>query len=487
MDLIIDKLNEVHLFIRCENSIAMELSEYFTFYVPGYKFVPAYRNKLWDGKIRLYDTRRSTLYLGLLEYVKKFCEERNYEYDITFSDKDEEVQLLDLPIASRGKEIELRDYQRTASLHALTNKKSLLLSPTASGKSLIIYTMIRWYLKNHNERVLLVVPTTSLVEQMYSDFEDYSTINEWSVEDNCHRIYSGKEKLDIVKRVVITTWQSIHTLPKHWFSPYGMIIGDEAHNFKAKSLTKIMESLIHAEYRIGTTGTLDGTKTHKLVLEGVFGPVYDVVTTKELIDNKTLSDLKISTLLLKYDESIRKSVKGLKYAEELEFLVSHEPRNRFIRNLAIDQTGNTLVLFNYVEKHGEPLYKMIKDKVKDNRKVFFIHGKVDTKEREEVREIVEKESNAIIVASLGTFSTGVNLRNLHNLIFASPSKSQIRVLQSIGRGLRKSDDERMTNVFDIADDLSWKSKRNYTLNHAGERINMYAKQKLNYKIYEVKL
>ena len=265
-DLVIRQLNEVHLQIECEKYIANELCEYFTFYVPNYKFVPAYRNKLWDGKIRLFNLRNNTLYCGLFEYVKQFAKEREYTILKEFDDSSTEINLDSMVLSSRGKQIEPRDYQKNAVLHGLTNQKALLLSPTASGKSLIIYMMIRWYLENHNENILLVVPTTSLVEQMYSDFEDYSKLNGWSVEDNCHRIYSGKEKIDISKRVVITTWQSIHNLPRNWFVPYGMVIGDEAHNFKAKSLTKIMENLVNAKYRIGTTGTLDGTQTHRLVL-----------------------------------------------------------------------------------------------------------------------------------------------------------------------------------------------------------------------------
>ena len=377
-----------------------------------------------------------------------------------------------------------------AITEALTHRRRLLLSPTASGKSLIIYVLIRWFLENNDGKVLLIVPTTSLVEQMYSDFADYAKNDgSWDNEAMCHRIYSGREKITMQQRVVITTWQSIYKMQGDWFEPYGMVVGDEAHNFKARSLTAILEKLRDAKYRIGTTGTLDGTQTHRLVLEGLFGPVYQVTTTKQLIEKDALSDLSISVLLMKYSDEICQSMKKKTYQEELDFLVSYLPRNRFIRNLALAQEGNTLILYNYVEKHGKPIYDMLQKKMSENgregRKLFFVSGGVDTDERERIRAITEGEKDAIIVASLGTFSTGINIRNLHVIVFASPSKSQIRVLQSIGRGLRKSDNNQMTQVFDIADDLHWKKNRNYTLDHAAERIKIYSKEQFNFKIHEV--
>jgi superfamily II DNA or RNA helicase len=276
-------------------------------------------------------------------------------------------------------------------------------------------------------------------------------------------------------------------MPKQWFEQFGMVIGDEAHTFQAKSLSSIMEKLTDCPYRFGTTGTLDGTLTHRLVLEGLFGTVYQVTTTKALMDDDKLAKLDIKALVLQYSDDECKAMKGKTYAEEIDFIVGHTKRNNFIKNLALTQTGNTLVLFNRVDKHGKPLFKLIRDAADENRKVFYVSGETDVVDREAIRSITEKEKNAIIVASLGTFSTGINIKNLHNIIFASPSKSQIKVLQSIGRGLRKSDDGRDCTLYDICDDLHWKTVKNYTLVHAGIRIQIYSKEKFNYKIHEVKL
>ncbi len=500
MDLIkIKKKNEAFLEITTEPSIEQELSEHFCFYVPGYKFMPAYKNRMWDGKIRLYDLRKKTLYTGLFKYLKEFADARCYDIELennsvygmpgALNKIDIPSFLEELTLTAGGEKITPRDYQLEALEHALINNQSLLLSPTASGKSLIIYMAMRFFLEATDKNVLLIVPTTSLVEQMYSDFGDYSQFDEWEVSENCHRIYAGKEKYNISQRVIITTWQSIYKMNHAWFQPFGMVIGDEAHQFKAKSLTAILEKCSEAKIRIGTTGTLDGTQTHQLVLEGLFGPVHKVTTTKKLMDSNDLAQLDINILLLKYsDEHCR--VKR-DYQEEMDFIVKYEPRNNFISNLAMDNNGNTLILFQYVDKHGKPLHDMLKKKFEKmdiiERRLFYVSGETDVDTREEIRAITERESDAIIVASMGTFSTGINIKRLHNIIFASPSKSQIRVLQSIGRGLRKSADGMDTKVYDIADDLHWKSRKNYTLQHAAERIKIYAKEHFDYKLFDINI
>jgi superfamily II DNA or RNA helicase len=324
------------------------------------------------------------------------------------------------------------------------------------------------------------------VEQLAGDFKEYSETNGWDVAANVHKVYQGQDK-DTDKFLTISTWQSLYKMPKRWFAQFDFVIGDEAHQFKAKSLTDIMTGLSNAKYRIGTTGTLDGTKTHRLVLEGLFGSVRKVITTKELMDAKHLAEFNIKCLLLRHGESICQASKTFTYQQEIEYLVLNESRNRFISNLAVSLDGNTLVLFQYVDKHGRILHNLISEKVGSDRKVFFVSGETDVDIREEVRKIVESETNAIIVASFGTFSTGINIRNLHNIIFASPSKSRIRNLQSIGRGLRKSDTKESAQLFDIADDMRYKKHENYTLKHFAERLKVYTEEKFNFKIYKIEL
>ena len=484
------KKNEVYLQVDTEPSIAQELNDHFSFEVPGAKFHPLYKSRMWDGRVRLFSMFTKELYIGLKDYLEHFAQERNYVFDDSQYEKTADACTLDevkefvtsLNIASKGQPLEIREYQLEAIHKAINDGRRLLLSPTGSGKSYIIYCLIRWH-ELRGRRQLILVPTTSLVEQMYSDFQDYSSINNWKTSEHCHRIYGGHEKSNEYD-VIISTWQSIYKLPKQFFADFKAVYGDEAHLFKAKSLTGILNKMPDTPYRIGTTGTLDGTQTHKLVLEGMFGPVYKVTTTKKLITSKTLADLQIYNLVLDYPDEVKKALKGKTYQEEMDFIVGYEPRNKFIRNLAIKQTGNSLVLFQYVEKHGKMLHEMIKSKV-DNRKVFFVYGGTDTEQREEIRRLTESEKDAIIVASYGTFSTGINIKNLHNIIFASPSKSRVRNLQSIGRGLRTSDTKDSCNLYDIGDDLTWKSKKNYTLLHMIERIKIYNDEHFDYKLLRI--
>jgi len=478
----ISKKNEVYLILEgLTDSERQEISEFFTFEVPGAKFMPMFRNRVWDGKIRLFSSDTGEIYVGLLPYVKKFCDSNKILYIIEKGVEDERnvvrkdvgAFIESLKPKSQGKFLKIRDYQVDAVHHALARNRALLVSPTASGKSLIIYSLVRYY-QMKGLKTLILVPTTSLVEQMYTDFQDYG----WSSDIHCQKIYQGYTT-KIEKDVVISTWQSIYKMPRKYFDQFGCVIGDEAHMFKAKSLTGIMTKMHHCRYRFGLTGTLDGTQTHQLVLEGLFGAVEKVVTTKQLIDKNTLAKLKIKCVILKHNKIKEK----MTYAEEMDYLVSKESRNNFILDLCNTINGNTLCLFQLVEKHGKILYNGMKDK----ENVYFVYGGTDTDQREKIRGLVEDHNRSTTIASYGTFSTGINIRNINNIVLASPSKSKIRVLQSIGRGLRTSSDKDSVLVYDIADDISYNERRNFTLNHFTERLNIYNEEQFDYDISKVKL
>jgi superfamily II DNA or RNA helicase len=483
-NLVISKSNEVFLKVKTEPHIEYELRDHFKFEVPNAKFMPQYRGRNWNGEIHLFDMRSKQIYVGLLDKLVNFCEQYGYTY------KFEENKFYGQPFEI-NEEISfegVKDYMASICCHsprqyqiegvydALKHNRKLLISPTASGKSLMIYSIVRYY-ADKGQKILLVVPTTSLVEQMYKDFQDYG----WDAESYCHRIYSGREKTNEYP-VTITTWQSVYKLDRSFFEGYNVIIGDEAHLFKSKSLIEIMTKLHHAKYRFGFTGTLDGTQTHKWVLEGLFGPSYKVTKTDELMRQGHLSQLDIQCIVLKHAPQRFET-----YEDEIQYLISHDQRNKFITNLSLDLRGNTLILFSRVEAHGAILYEKINSNKRGDRKVFFIHGGVDTEERELVREITERENNAIIVASYGTFSTGINIRNLHNVIFASPSKSRVRNLQSIGRVLRKGKNKTKAVLYDIADDCTYNSRKNYTLNHLIERIKIYNEENFNYEIITIQI
>ena len=480
----IAKKNEVHLTVDAEPHVQQELSDYFTFDVPGAKFMPQYRSRHWDGKIRLFSTATGEVYVGLLDKIVSWAKKADYNVEFlenetygTPFEENEEISLEGVKdymtaISSHKP----RDYQIDGVFDALRNNRRLIISPTGSGKSLMIYAVARYHV-GRKRRILLVVPTTSLVEQMYKDFTDYG----WDVEKYCHRVYAGRNKT-AQQRVTISTWQSIYNMDKTFFSQFDVIIGDEAHQFKSKSLIGIMSKLKDTKYRYGFTGTLSGSQTHKWVLEGLFGPSYKVTQTSDLQSKGQLAKLDIRIIILQHPP-----IPFDEYREEINYIIEHDKRNAFIKNLALSLDGNTLVLYSRVEAHGEPLYNLIKDGAADERQIFYVHGGVDGEEREEVRSIVDREKNAIIVASYGTFSTGINIKNLHNVIFASPSKSRIRNLQSIGRVLRKGKNKNKAMLYDIADNITVKNKRNYTLNHLVERVKIYNEENFNYEIEKVYL
>ena len=477
----IKKYNAVHNKIQCDDGIAQELRAYFTFKAQNYRYHPLYKARKWNGDITLFSPRAKLLYSGLNHHVKKFCDDRNYDciidddliYDKEFSVKEAKdfIATLDLP-----SKFDTREYQIDSFVHCVRKKRSLFISPTGSGKSLIIYWLTRYY----NTKTLIIVDSINLLNQMYSDFDDYG----FDSESNVHRISAGVEKHSD-KQILITTWQSAILQPKEWFDQFNLVIGDEAHRYKATSLKKIMENLTGCNYRFGFTGSLDGSQVNQLTLEGLFGEYCKLKSSKNLIDDGFLSNIEIKAIILKYSDDIRKSHTKDNYEDEIAFLYSNEKRNKFIENLTLSLKGNTIVLFQRVDTHGIPLHKSIEKRA--DVPVYYVSGKVDGDDREEIRKIVNTHDNSITVASSGTFSTGINIPNINSIVIAAPTKSVIRVLQTVGRGIRKTDIKSHCTIFDIADNLQWKRHQNYTLKHFSDRMKIYINEEFNYKLYHVDL
>ena len=479
--------DESYIRIDCDEGKAWELRDAFSFRPPGFQFVPSYKQKLWDGYLRLFNTTNRTMYRGLAPQVIKWIEEKGYTYEYEDEDLDTSFSVEEANefIEQLNPKHMPRDYQVNSFVHAIRSKRRIVLSPTGSGKSLLLY-LISMRLLTKGKRGLIIVPRSALVEQLFSDFQDYSTKNGKDMFKYCWRVYSGKDK-DSQHPIIISTWQSLQRLPKEYFQKFDYVICDEVHQAQAKALSDIVGKCTKAEYRVGVTGTLSGAKAHEWVLVGLFGQIYKATTSKELMEKKQLAELSIKCLLLKYSEEECEYMKAASYQDEINYIISNKERNKFICNLALSLEGNTLLLFNFVEKHGNVLYDMLNKKVKEGRKVFYIHGGTDVEDREEIRRIVESESSAIIVGSVGVLSTGTNIVALDNVIFASPSKSKIRNLQSIGRGLRVSDTKKSATLYDIADDFSWKKRENFTLKHFFERIKIYSEEKFKFRIYKINM
>ena len=515
-DIIALKFNETFTKLICEPSIREELRDFFSFEDPNMKFHPLVRARKWDGITRLYNKSTGNLYTGLLRYLEGFCKERNYSIAIdprltlmnnySLAEANEFIKSLD--IRDEKKEpINARDYQVIAFAKAIRYKRMMMVCPTASGKSYIIYCTLRKLLADGQKLGLIVVPTTALVEQLTGDFKAYSAANGWEVEDRVQKLYEGySSRLEPSTEVVVSTWQSIYELPE-LLRKFDFVIGDEAHTFSAKCVGSIMENLIHAPYRIGTTGTTHEAEVNNLKLEGYFGPITKITTTKKLMDDGHIAQLTVKSLVLKHPSCAAMMIKLMasdaqsrmskwteegsegktNYMAELQYLIGCEARNKFIRNLALSIKGNTIILVQFIEKHGQVIYDLLVESTKD-RKIFFVHGGTETEDREAIRAITEKETDAIIVAS-SVFSTGTNIKNLHNLILASPTKAKIKTLQSIGRILRLSNNKSSATLYDIADDLRCKDmeKTNYTLRHYAKRMLIYYEEKFQVSHYNIEL
>lgn len=487
----VQKMNEVYLRVMSDPATESELYDYFTFDYPNARWTPAYKAKLWDGRYHLFDAIRKKLYTGLFDLLVEFAKKYQHTVEVDFPIEETDFSLEQtrefcnlLNIHSKSNPIDFREYQLDAIHKAILKKRITLVSPVGSGKSAIIYALCRYYLEK-GKKIVIIVPSTSLVQQMYNDFADYSSNIEWSVKDNMQMLYSGLSK-EVENPILVTTFQSLHRTDKKYLNQFDVAIVDECHQSKSKSLTGILEKMENCQYRIGTTGSLDNNKIHSLIITGVLGTIYKVITTNELIKQSSLSDLKIKSLLLKYPIEVKKECNKLEYQKEIDFLITNDKRNEFICNLALNTTGVTLVLFLHVEKHGKVLYDMIKEK-SNGRTVHYIHGGVDVDERESVRKELTESTDSILCASFGTLSTGINIPSISNIIFASPSKSRIRNLQSIGRGLRLNKNKSHCLLFDLTDDLSYKGWKNYSLKHGAERFKLYCEEKFDVIVKEIEL
>lgn len=496
-DVHLEYFNASHLKLRCDPGTLMEISDHLTFFKDNYKFDPKYKARIWDGKIRLVNRMTRLVYAGLAQRIKKFCDERSYTFsfddeflydNVSVKEVEDFMKSLNLPDW-----LEIRDYQIDAIVKCLRSRRRTLLSPTSSGKSFIIYVINEWYRRKLNTKSLIIVPTIGLVKQMQSDFESYGYTGTFNTSID-GLIKTNDHEFD----TTITTWQSLDNgkkkLSKEWYNQYQVVFGDEAHGAKATTLINILSSMVNTPYRFGTTGTLDNSELNKTTIYGLFGAPYRTTTTRELIDEGHAADIKIKCIVLKYSDAERKefhkSITDKKtklqrkrsYQEEVDYLVGHTRRTEFIRNLALSLKGNKLVFFRLTD-HGEALYNSLKD----HSNVFYIDGSVKGNERELIRKAMEEEEDATLVASMGTTSTGVSINRLHHMIAASPSKSKIKVLQSIGRMLRQHGEKTHAVLYDIVDDLSHGKLKNFVLQHFEERAKIYDSEQFDYKIYTVGL
>ena len=486
------KLNETFIKIVCEKSALEEISTQFKFVQKNYQFTPAGK-KGWDGVIKLTNTKNGNFLSGLLkEVILKFKELGYHQFSFegfenSTSEYTENGILEALDEFKLPDGIEIYEHQLNAILTSLLGQRRLIVSPTSSGKSLIIYSIIRMLIES-GKKILLITPTTMLVDQLLKDFQDYEVNDDFGIENYSHKVYAGLSKVSS-KPLIISTWQSIDNVPKDklagFLSEYDAVLVDECHTAQAKSLKKIVESCVNAKIKVGFTGTLVDTPTHYYVLVGLFGTPKKVISIKELMDSGKIAKLTIKCIILQYPEKLRKYVQHMEYDEELDFIINHDNRNKFIANLADKLEGNTLTIIRFIEKHAN----VLKDyyDAKNNKKTFLITGDVKHDEKTLIKENMEFETNANLMGSWGLVSTGMSIINLNNGIFASPSASEIRVLQGIGRILRKGRNKTTATQYDIVDCLTHEGRHNYMMRHFQQRLKYYRREGFDVQIIQVNI
>lgn len=488
------KVNEVYLRVECSYEQSLELKEFLSCYAPNFMFHPKFRQKLWNGKISFFDFNTQYLPIGLLEKFIEFAETFDYEYEYAFPveelfDSSFTLDKLNLffvklfsGIKMNDEQLYPRDYQIGAIKNCLFRKRGVIESPTGSGKSLDIYAIIRYILENTEEKVLLVVPSVSLVEQMFSDFFDYG----WTDASECVDIlYSGK--LITNKRVLVSTWQSIYKKGSGFFQDFGAVLIDEVHSVgKSQSIQSVAKKCTNATYRLGFTGTLPEEDHDTFNIYGYLGPQIFELKSAELIDKGVLSKIVVANILFKYPEDVVKKNKNRTYPEEIRTIESFKPRNEVLKYIFsnINEGENSLVLCRHID-HLKEIETYLLNNVADKFSVSVIYGSVGPDEREEIRKMMDKQENMILVGTYATMSTGINIRRIHNVVFASSYKSKIKILQSIGRGLRVHKDKDLLILWDIVDDLTWLKKsgklgKNYVYEHFEQRLKYYDEQGFTY-------
>lgn len=507
----IKKQNESFLQIFTNNTnIIEQIWNYFSFYAENYHFMPNYQNESWDGKIRLFNLKTYQLPIGLLKKLIHFLTKKQIKFEIN-KNEFKKIEITTKQITNFIKqERKLQNsnkikslYYQTKSLYiALQKNKSIIQSPTGSGKSYLIFLYIKFLLENNlneNGKVLIVVPKKSLVFQMRDEFENYQK----NFSNNIHTIIGGSLKTS-EKQIHVSTWQSIYNLPKFHFFQYKVLIVDECHHAKANSIRKITEKCINASFRLGTTATIENNN-YKIIFKGNFGNIYEIEKTNDLIKKKILSNVIIHHIILKHPLETRIAIAALDYKNlNYETKLSLQNKNRYLYLISTIKNinKNCLILFKRIS-FGKKLYNDIKKSI-DNKQIFYIDGKVKVKEREEIRKKMEIDNDIILIATHQIFSTGINIKNLHYIIITLFNKSKITVMQTIGRGLRKHENKDRINIIDFVDDMQLNAKekklfesehkdielhtrRNLLLQHFYDRIKIYKEEGFEYKIIRKEL
>lgn len=486
MHLNLHKLNENYMLVKTDNeNLQRSLYDYFKKPASGAEWRVRKRRKTgkgWDGSIRLM-TPAGRLPMGLYGKLMDFINVGGVTFSQDFAIDKNTHLILDIKEFCKEEAILLKermdyepyDYQFKVLINAILHKRSTTLSATSSGKSYMIYLMSKYRRRMGAQKTLIIVPRITLITQITDDFNDFSG-DEW--ENDVHHIYEGQSH-DTDKPIVISTWQSLQNEFLEWFEQFDTLIVDEVHGAKATEMVNLINKCGHIEYRFGLTGTLDGSDTHEWQTIAYFGDVYKAILTKEMIERGIATPAEVHVVIFDHPDKethkarLRAITDPMKRARaETEFIENCSFRNAFIASLTNAKTKkgeNTLILFKSVE-HGKHLHSLLSD-------ARIIYGAIKGKERKEIKEWMKKAEGAVLLASYGTFAEGEFVPRIHNIIAAGNYRGRIKVLQSIGRGLRLHFSKKVIKIFDFADDVYDTCT---SIKHLKEKLMMYTEPDIDF-------
>jgi len=449
MKAIIHKYDNLNIQIEADIGYIRSVRDNFSGFVDGYQFMPAFRNSGWDGKVSLLDLVKKTIPYGLLLDLIKF--HRKSYPDAELKIDPDVLQLF------RGRDVSVtydlkfqpHYYQKDCIEAALKYKRGIIRSATASGKSLIIAYIIKTLFEYKvNKKSLIIVPTISLVEQFYDDLIEYG----YFTKDSLGKVYEKYKEFD--RPVVISTWQ---TLSKNHnrLQEFECVICDEVHGAKAHEIKKILNLCTNADYRLGFTGTMPLQLLDIWNVKSYLGPIIREYGAGQLGKEGYISKANIIIIDIKYQNNYKGT-----YDEVKDEIFKNPFRLKVLQKIIQSTRGNILLLVGKVEKEGKLLKEYLETQVDFHdtlkKDIVFLHGATKVAEREYWRKECEKRKNIVLIATYGIFQQGINIPSLKYIVLASPYKSKIRVLQSIGRGLRKHKSKKDgAYIYDIFDDCKY--------------------------------
>lgn len=473
--------------------------------IHNWYFHPLVKKKIWDGSINFIDKRGPfwKIPIGLWSEVLEIGKEYGYEFHI---EGIERLFLTDLKLEDfkawvdeffEDSDIEPRDYQIEAAWKIVKFRYSVSEIATSSGKTLISF-MIFAFLKSQGyiRKFLMIVPSTNLVIQGTEDFEDYGIDK---IGSKIQQI-GGGSKMREGCDVVIGTFQSLVKKDKDYFEEFDAVFIDEAHHTNSTSIKKIMSNCMHTGWRFGLTGTLTkrGSADH-LTIQQYLGPVLVEISPDFLFRNNYATPVAIKIVILDWlSPEYKDKLADLKsssekmegndlYNLERKLVISNKARLNYIVDFINKTSKNSLVLFQSVkDEYGRNIWNGIRE-TNATKEAFYVDGDTNEQLREEYKSRMETGENKVLIATYGTFSTGISINNLHNIFLVESYKSEVLIKQSLGRGMRKMEGKEKVNIIDFVDDFSTVGYKNYLMKHSEARIAIYKNENFDYKIFRITL